>query len=85
MDPWPQHRFFVFIALLMTYKLSFVVIIERRGHRDSTEQSKSTERIESTEKSRIESQEQNRQKDNRNTVQVKHSMHELVIIGNNVV
>ena len=55
------------------------MIIKRRGHKESTELSKSTERIESKEEAESKAKEQNQQKDNRNTVQVKHSMYELVI------
>ena len=55
------------------------MIIKRRGHRESTEQSRSTERTESKEEAELKAKEQNQQKDNRNTVQAKHSMYELVI------
>ena len=55
------------------------MIIKRRGHRESTKQSKSTERKESKEKAESKSKEQNQQKDNRHTVQLTHSMYELVM------
>ena len=55
------------------------MIIKRRGYRESTELFKSTERIESQEDAESKAKEQNQQKGNRNTVQVKNSMYELVI------
>ena len=55
------------------------MIIKRRGHRESTEQSKSTERTESKEEAESKAKGQNQLEYNRNTVQVKHSMYELVI------
>ena len=55
------------------------MIIKRRGHRESTKLFKSTEGTESQEEAESKAKEQNQQKDNRNTVQMKHSMYELVI------
>ena len=54
------------------------MIIKRSGHGESTEQVKPTERTESKEDAELKANEQNLQKDNRNTVKVKHSKFELV-------
>ena len=83
LDPWPQYLFFIFIVLLIIISKSFVVIIERRGPKESIEQYNSTEEHnqQKTQKSKAKSRinkEAESTEDNRNRTQVKHSIYDVV-------